>query len=443
MLSVSGARGIVGESMTPAVVVDLAAAFGSFIRAGRSQDNPTICLGRDTRPSGDMLSAAAAAGLASVGARVVDLGVVATPTVGVMVTELDACGGMVVTASHNPVEWNGLKCILMGGHAPPAEDASEILRRFREPDFILSRPREYVARVSDARGNDLHVERVLSQVDAGSIRAAGLRVVLDPNNGAGGPAGRQLLEALGCEVIALNDTPDGKFTHDPEPLAENMMQLAGETAAHAAAIGFGQDPDADRLAIVDERGRYIGEEYTLVLAAMRVLQTGPPGPIVVNLSTSRMIDDVVRRYPGAEVRRTPVGEANVVAEMKRCGAVLGGEGNGGVILPPVCWIRDSLGAMALVLDLLAACRKPLSTLVDQVPRYVMIKSKVAGVVDAARVAAHFAGERIDSTDGIRVDLDDGWVHVRPSNTEPVTRIIAEAGTRARAEQLVTAATCHP
>ena len=441
MLSISGARGIVGESMTPAVAMDFAAAFASSVRAGGAPDNPTVCLGRDTRPSGDMLAAAAAAGLTAVGARVIDLGVVPTPTVGVMVVERRAHGGMVITASHNPVQWNGLKCIASGGHAPSAQSTTEILRRFEERDFILSRPREFVPRETDDRGPGLHVERVLDQVDVGAIRSARLRVVLDSNNGAGGAAGRLLLEALGCEVIALNDTPHGNFTHDPEPLADNMRQLAAQTAACDAAVGFGQDPDADRLAIVDERGRYIGEEYTLVLAAQQVLEAKPPGPIAVNLSTSRMIDDVAQRYPGAEVHRTPVGEANVVAEMKRCEAILGGEGNGGVILPSVCWIRDSLGAMALVLDLLAATRHSLGTLVEQLPRYVMIKQKIDipdgnGGLLTSRVTEHFAGARINSTDGVRADLDDGWVHVRPSNTEPVIRVIAEARTQDRAQQLI-------
>jgi len=446
MLSISGARGIVGESMTPAVAMDFAAAFGSSVRADGAPDNPTVCLGRDTRPSGETLLAAAAAGLATVGARVVDLGVVATPTVGVMVAEHDAHGGMVITASHNPVEWNGLKCITSGGHAPSAQSTAEILRRFEERDFILSPPKAFVPRETDDRGPGLHVQRVLAQVDVGSIRSARLRVVLDANNGAGGVGGRLLLEALGCEVIALNETPHGEFAHDPEPLAENMQQLAAETAARDAAVGFGQDPDADRLAIVDERGRYIGEEYTLVLAARRVLEGGPPGPIAANLSTSRMIDDVARRFAGAEVHRTPVGEAHVVAEMKRCDAILGGEGNGGVILPSVCWVRDSLGAMALVLDLLAASRKPVSALVEEVPRYVMIKTKVEGEMDAARFTERFAGARINSIDGVRADFDDGWVHVRPSNTEPVVRVIAEAQTQERAQQLVdeaTAAACRP
>ncbi len=452
MLSVSGARGIVGQSMTPAVACDFAAAFGSFVRATAGVGEPskapkppepaTICLGRDTRSSSEMLSAAAAAGLMAVGARVVDLGVAATPTIGVMVDELGAAGGIVITASHNPTEWNGLKCISAGGAAPPPTDAQEILRRFRERDFILAAPKAFVPRVADDRSHRIHVERVLAQVDAQPIRSARPRVVLDPNNGAGGTAGRMLLEELGCDVITINDAPRGRFAHPPEPLEGNLQQLATTTAAEGAHAGFGQDPDADRLAIVDDRGRYLGEEYTIVLAARRLLESRGAVPMVVNLSTSRMIDDLARHHPGATVHRAAVGEANVVVEMKRRGAAVGGEGNGGVILPAVCWIRDSLSAMALVLELMVAARRPLSALVDEMPRYEMIKDKLDlpeghDAADAARrVARHFAGENVNTTDGVRVDLDNGWVHLRPSNTEPIIRIIAEAQTRERARELI-------
>lgn len=429
--------------MTPAVACDFAAAFGSFVLAtAGGSDPPTLCLGRDTRSSSEMLSASAAAGLMAVGARVVDLGVTATPTLGVMVDELGAAGGLVITASHNPTQWNGLKCISAGGAAPPPADAHEILRRFRERDFILAAPRAFVPRAADDRSHRIHVERVLAQVDAESIRAARPRVVLDPNNGAGGTAGRQLLEALGCDVIAINDAPRGCFAHPPEPLEENLQQLARTTAAEGAHAGFAQDPDADRLAIVDERGRYLGEEYTVVLAARRLLESRGAVPMVVNLSTSRMIDDLARNHPGATVHRAAVGEANVVVEMKHRGAAVGGEGNGGVILPAVCWIRDSLSAMALVLELMVAAQRPLSALVDEMPRYEMIKDKLDlpegydAADGAERVARHFSGENISTTDGIRVDLEDGWVHLRPSNTEPIIRVIAESPTRSRTRELI-------
>jgi phosphomannomutase len=328
MLSVSGARGIVGESMTPAVAADFAAAFGSWVRETTGQPCPALCLGRDTRPSGEVLAAAAAGGLGAVGARVIDLGVVATPTVGVMVTERRAAGGVMITASHNPAEWNGLKCINAEGAAPPQPEVEQILRRFSRRDFQPAPPQDRPAGERDDRGHEVHVGRVLANVDREAIRSARLRVVLDSNNGAGCVGGRMLLEALGCEVIHLNGEPHGRFAHTPEPVEGNLGHLARRTAEEGADLGFGQDPDADRLAVIDEQGRFIGEEYTLVLAARRLLDVHGGGPIVVNLSTSRMIDDLAAAEPGASVHRTRVGEANVAQGMQRAGALVGGEGNG-------------------------------------------------------------------------------------------------------------------
>jgi phosphomannomutase len=444
MLSISGARGIVGDSMTPAVAADFAAAFGSGTQDMSATTQPIVCLGRDTRPSSEMLAAAAAAGLAEVGARVVDLGVVATPTVGVVVTARGAGGGLMITGSHNPVEWNGLKCIGPDGAAPPRPEVDRILQRFGERDFQLARPRDYAAREHDAGGSEAHIEKVLAQVDSEAIRSAGLRVVLDSVNGAGAAAGRTLLNALGCKWTLLNGEPHGHFARGPEPVPENLGQLARRTADEQADVGFAQDPDADRLAIVDEAGRCIGEECTLVLAARRWLDLHGGGPVVVNLSTSRMIDDVAGACPGATVHRTPVGEAHVVQGMQRAGATLGGEGNGGVILRPVCLIRDSLSAMALVLDLAVATGRPLSAIVAQLPAYVMVKrryeiepgdgSAVARALE--RVTNRFAGADLNTDDGLRLDLDDGWAHLRPSNTEPIVRLIAEARSAQRVQELI-------
>jgi phosphomannomutase len=444
MLSISGARGIVGDSMTPAVAVGFAAAFGSWARDTSAAASPVICLGRDTRPSSEMLAAAAATGLTATGSRVVDLGVVATPTIGVAVTALGAAGGVMITASHNPAEWNGLKCIGADGAAPPPAEVDRILHRFRERDFRLTPPRDYAGREHDPRGPETHVEKVLAHVDAPAIRAAGLRVVLDPVNGAGGAAGSALLEALGCTVILVNGEPHGRFGRGPEPVPENIGELARRTAAEHAHVGFALDPDGDRLAIVDESGRCLGEELTLALAARRWLDLNGGGPIVVNLSTSRTIDDLADGYPGATVHRTPVGEAHVAAAMQRVGSALGGEGNGGVILRPVGLIRDSLSAMALVLDLAAAAGRPLSEIAAGLPAYVMIKRRCeldprdgAAVTRALeRVTRRFAGANRNTDDGLRLDLDDGWVHLRPSNTEPVVRLIAEARTAQRAQQLL-------
>jgi phosphomannomutase len=462
MLSVSGARGIVGRSMTPAVATDFASAFGSFIRHATGQENPTLCVGRDSRPSGRMLADAAVAGLAAVGCNIVRLGIVTTPSVAVMIDVHKAAGGMVVTASHNPIEWNGLKCLNPNGVAPPAFQARDIIDRFHRRHIDFAAVHELGTIRDDETAHVTHVGRVLANVDVDAIRRAKFRVVLDSVNGAGCVPGRLLLEELGCEVIHLNGEPTGLFAHRPEPTEANLTGLAAATAQHAAAIGFAQDPDADRLAIIDERGTYIGEEYTLVLAAMRALEihasNAPTSPtrergeilLAANLSTSRMIDDVAAKWPGARVLRTPVGEANIVDALKPHGsaALLGGEGNGGVIWPPVCWVRDSLGSMALVLSLLAHHGMSLSAMAGGMPRYAMIKHKfdLAAVGGTAaiepaltRVRAHYAGDvsaKINDSDGVRIDLPDGWVHLRPSNTEPILRLIAEATTKERAWALI-------
>lgn len=445
MLSVSGARGLVGRTMTPATAADFAAAFGSFIKTATGMASPTLCVGRDSRPSGEMLAAAAIAGLASVGCRVIDLGIVTTPTVAIMIGRHRAAGGMVVTASHNPIAWNGLKCLNADGVAPPPCDAQQVIDRFRNraidsADVLDLQPLE-----RDSSGDETHVERVLANIDAEAIRAGRLTVVLDSVNGAGCRAGRMLLERLGCKVLHLNGEPHGRFAHTPEPTEENLRDLAAETGRSDAACGFAQDPDADRLAIVDERGRYIGEEYTLVLASLRVQELEGPGAMAANLSTSRMIDDLAATFEGASVYRTAVGEANVVDVMKPTGAIVGGEGNGGVIWPRICWVRDSFTAMALVLSLLASRKRSLSEIVDELPRYAMIKRKLdlsaIGGQDAVapaleRAKAAFAGERVNDADGVRIDVADGWVHLRPSNTEPIIRLIAEAKSEERAASLI-------
>ena len=283
----------------------------------------------------------------------------------------------------------------------------------------------------------------MDSVDVERIRNRRFRVVLDANHGSGSVLGRRLLEELACQTVVLGDVPDGKFKHPPEPTAENLRSVSPAIIELKADVGFCQDPDADRLAIIDEQGRFIGEEYTLVLAARRWMDLHGPAPIVVNLSTSRMIDDLVRRYPGACVHRTPVGEVNVAVAMKRTEAPIGGEGNGGVILPQVCWTRDSLAAMALVHGLVADAGRPLSALVSELPQYVMIKHRLERAGDGddlasamEKVSRRFADEDVNTADGVRVDVADGWVHLRPSNTEPIIRLIAEAGTRERAWELI-------
>jgi len=449
MLSVSGARGIVGRSMTPPLAAEFAAAFGSHLRARTGIAAPAVCIGRDGRMSGQMLSAAAAAGLTATGCRVIDLGVVATPTVGVMIGRCRAAGGIVITASHNPVEWNGLKCLIghgeEGGFAPPRREADAVIVRFHERAIDYADVPSLVPMERHHAGDSEHVRRVLDIVDVEAIRRAGIKIVLDSINGGGGSSGRMLLEELGCELVHLNSEPTGRFTHAPEPVRENLADLAERTSRERAVCGFAQDPDADRLAIIDESGRYIGEEYTLALAALRALEREGSGTLAANLSTSRMIDDIAARFPGSDVVRTAVGEANVVEAMQGHGAIIGGEGNGGVIWPRVCWIRDSLAAMALVLELLASRSAPLSSVVDELPRYAMVKTKFdltdIGGLDAVgemlqRVRKEYASQRVSDADGVRVDFDDGWVHLRASNTEPILRLIAEADSEDRARALI-------
>ncbi len=295
--------------------------------------------------------------------------------------------------------------------------------------------------VVDASAAQAHVEAALKIVDVPSIAAKRYRIVLDSINGAGCEEGRLLLERLGCEVIQVNGEPTGRFAHTPEPIAENLTQLCDEVLRHKASAGFAQDPDADRLAIVNEQGRFIGEEYTLALAA-KYLFKALPGPTAANLSTSRMIDDLAAAAGGpCKVHRSAVGEANVVAAMKANGCVWGGEGNGGVIDTRVGVIRDSLTAMALVLQLMASSGKSISQLVAEIPAYTMIKTKfecskdrIARVLKA--VTEQYRNQRISDIDGVRIDLPDGWAHIRGSNTEPIIRIIAEATTPARADGLV-------
>ncbi len=444
LLSISGARGIVGESMTPAVARDIAKSFGSHLIELGGKTHPTLLIGRDTRPSSPMLAKAAADGLRDLGCEVVQLGVVATPTVAVMVSHRNAAGGLVITASHNPVEYNGLKCLNARGIAPPPGDVEKVVRRFRSRSFGPPATTARPAMTLDETGNQTHVTRVLANIDATAIQAARLTVVLDSANGAGGQAARMLLEALGCHVIHLNAEPTGRCPHGLEPIGPNLAQLAQETAAHAAAVGFGLDLDADRMALVDETGTIVGEEYTLLLAAKRLLDLYGGATVVVNLSTSRMIDDVVAEYPDAAVVRTAVGEANVAAAMVETGALVGGEGNGGVIFPPVCWVRDSLSAMGLTLSLLAADGAPLSAILKGLPRYTMLKHRFElerlGGLEAAghileRVKEHYRDEDVNTADGVRIDFADGWAHLRASNTEPIVRLIVEAKTASRAHAL--------
>ncbi len=423
-MSVSGVRGIIGDSMTPTLAAELGMAFGAHLDSG------TVVVGRDSRPSGPMVQSALVGGLLSAGCKVVELGIVSTPGTALMIGELSAAGGVVITASHNPVQWNGIKFLTAQGCAPSPEVAESIFAAYRQKNFPLADVDRIGTIERDHSTHDQHLARVSRVVNVEAIRRRQLKVVLDSINGAGGVGGKMLLEHLGCRVVHINAEPHGRFAHTPEPTAENLTSLCSAVLENGADLGFAQDPDADRLAVVDNKGRYIGEEYTLVLAAKQVLSQHP-GPVAVNLSTSRMIDDLVAQVgQGASVIRTAVGEANVVHAMLEHNCVLGGEGNGGVIDPRVVFVRDSFVAMGLVLNLLAGDWRPLSNVVDDLPSYVMLKQKVdldrGGMkswMDRVRMSVQ---GQMNNADGLRIDWPEGWVHVRPSNTEPIARIISEA-----------------
>jgi len=455
MLSVSGLRGLVGRSLTPPVAAKYGAAVGQWLREtcrirdrgtppGAPGSAPRVVIGRDSRPSGEVFEMAVASGLAAVGCQVIRLGIVSTPGVALMAGHLNADGGVVVTASHNPIEWNGIKVLRHDGVAPTAEQAERIIRIFHEEAAVYAAPTDIPTVISNDSSIQVHADRVLTHVDIEAIRARGLKVVLDSVHGAGGPETAELLERLGVECVHLWAEPTGLFPHTPEPTRENLTALCEAVREHGADVGFAQDPDADRLAIVDNTGRYIGEEYTLALAAMHILNRAggsSRGQVAVaNLSSSRMLDDIAAAA-GATALRSAVGEANVAEVMKQHHAVIGGEGNGGVIFPPVSHVRDSLVGIALVLELLATTGRPLDQLVAGIPSYAIVKDKVAirpGMTDGleATLRQAFPDQRFDTQDGVRVDWPDRWVHVRASNTEPILRVIAEAADEPAALALI-------
>jgi len=441
IISVSGMRGIVGENLTASVAADYGCAFGTFLKENHvgKKVRLSVCVGRDSRPSGQELGSAVAEGLCKVGIDVIDLRIVTTPCVGIMLRELGCAGGVVVTASHNPGQYNGIKLLLSNGIAPPSDAAEQIKQYFFDKHFGFVDSSDCGNITSDEQTDTIHIAKVLAIVDRGAIAEKKFKVVMDSVNGAGGRVTKKMLAELGCEVSAINDEPTGLFAHGPEPTAENLKGLCEVVKAKGAEVGFAQDPDADRLAIVDENGNYIGEEYSLALAAKYIFSK-KTGRAATNLSTSRMIDDVAERA-GGQVIRTAVGEANVAAAMLEHDCIIGGEGNGGVIDLRVGPVRDSLVGIALVLQLMTETRKTISQLVSEIGGYYMSKDKFAAdksqarrILDSAKKT--FTDAKLNISDGCRFDFDDGWLHLRTSNTEPVMRIIIEARDMRTAEKYV-------
>jgi phosphomannomutase len=454
MISVSGVRGLVGSDLTPEVVARWAAAFGVWARAGSGERGrgsgkrrPSVVLGRDARTSGPMFAQAAAAGLMSVGCEVIDVGLVATPTVQLAVEHHRAAGGIVLTASHNPIEWNALKFVGPDGIFLDGVAGTRV--RELASDGRLGRAGyDALGEVaSDAHAIERHLDAVLRlrALDVRAIRRRRFHVALDTVRGAGGAVMPDLLERLGCRVAAINLETDGRFPRPPEPLPENLKALGALVRRTKADIGIAVDPDVDRLAIVDEKGRAIGEDYTLAFAIRAVLggravgRKGGKRAVVCNLSTSLVVEDAARDC-GATVVRAPVGEAHVARKILELKAPIGGEGNGGVMYPALHVGRDAPVAAALVLALLARERRSVSALVAAAPRYAIVKAKVARgprlepVYDGLRRA--FPDAAVDTQDGLRLAWGDRWLHVRPSGTEPIIRLIAEAPSAAEAERLI-------
>lgn len=445
MVSVSGVRGRVAAPLTPELMAGIAAAFGGFLRREGSQG--PVFVGRDSRTSGPMFQRAVVAGLQSVGVDVVTLGVVPTPTLLLAVEEAGAAGGICVTASHNPAEWNALKLVSGEGIFLDAE----LSGRFREFLTQEDPPRAGWEGIGTVRDDpdawDRHLERILDlpHVEVDAIRDRGLHVAVDCVHGAGGPVVSELLQALGCTWEGIGMEADGRFPRDPEPTAANLSDLGALVRRSGAEIGLAIDPDADRLSLVDETGTPMGEDLTLALAAAAVLRR-TPGPVVTNLSTSQVVEDVARAHD-ASVFRAPVGEVNVARAMQKAGAVVGGEGNGGVILSALHHTRDAPLAVALILQHLVDEGTTASRAAGRWPVYEIVKTKVEfprnALPDAyAALGDDLEADETDTSDGLRLtwSRSRSWLHVRPSGTEPVVRLIAEAPDARAASALVQRAT---
>lgn len=434
-VGVSGVRGVVGESFTPQIVAGFAQAFGTFVGQG------PVLVGRDTRPSGLMLQYAVVAGLQSVGCSPVLLGVVPTPTVLLMTKHRGARGGIAITASHNAAKWNALKFADRSGLFLEESRAQELFDVYHQQDFPLVEEAALPSVSHLSNPMEQHVKQVLDYVDVAAIRARRFRVAVDCVNGVGALFSAQFLrDHLGCEVVSLNDEPTGIFAREPEPLAEHIGELCEAVVKNTCDIGFAQDPDGDRLALVNERGEAIGEDFTLAFVARQILEAHEKGPVAISLSTSRAVEDVVRSYD-CEVIRTGIGETFVARAMLRSSAVVGGEHTGGVIIPKIHPCRDSFGAMAVILELLARTGKTVSELRAEIPRYVVVRRKLPTRPERAAEALReirrlHAGRKMNLMDGLFIEFDQAWAHIRRSNTEPVMRLMVEAPCEASANALI-------
>jgi len=432
-VSISGVRGIVGESLTPQLAARFASAFGTYLGQGQ------VLVGQDSRPSGLMLKKAVIAGLLATGCQPVEVGILPLPTILFLTRKMQARGAVVITASHNPSNWNGLKFISQDGLYLRSSEVEEFLDIFHQGEFTYVPAERIKPALSEKEAGYLHLRRIFSQIKVNEIKKRKFRLVADCANGAGATLLPRFLQELGAEVRFINTELSGKFAHQSEPTPENLKELGHEVRAFQADLGLAQDADADRLALVDEQGQPLGEDATLTLSVDHVLSR-KKGPIVVNLSSSMVIEDIARKY-GVRVYRTKIGESNVVEKMLETRAVVGGEGNGGVIWPAVHPCRDSFTAAGLILEKLSSFPGSISQLMATYPRYYLLKDKFDCPAELAfkvvtELRRRYQRENTSTLDGLKIIWEEAWVHLRPSNTEPIMRIIAEARSPEKARELL-------
>ena len=437
IVSISGIRGLVGQSLTDEVVARFAAAFGTTL-----DSDATVIIARDTRPSGAGFAKVAAAALAQTGCRVIDLGKCSTPGAKLLITELDAQGAIVITASHNPHPWNGLKLVRSDGIFLNAEQGQRVEALFHSGEFRQADGGS-IATLDPAEVKKRHLDKILAHIDADAIRQARFKVAVDPCNGAGALLAPDLLAALGAEATLINAEPDGEFAHEPEPVPANLVQLGAAVRDNNCAIGFAIDPDADRVTLVGADGEALGEDLTLALAVQAVTARNP-GPVVTTLSSSQAISDAATRN-GCPVHLTAVGEVNVVEKMVEENAAIGGEGNGGVILTQIDPGRDAAAGLALVLEAMATTGQSLAELVAALPTYAIDKRKITCSPAELEAALAALLDRYPDAyvhpvcDGSKLylsgQLECPWIHLRASNTEPIVRVIAESESAEEAARL--------
>ncbi len=443
--SISGIRGTIGgkvdENLTPLDVVKFTSAFGTWLQNNKNKKDLTLVVGRDARISGSMVNSLVTATLQGLGIHVVDLGLSTTPTVEVMVPELNADGGIILTASHNPKQWNALKLLNEKGEFITGENGTEVLALAESQDFDYAEVDDLGKYETRDDAFDIHIQKILDlpMVDAEAIKAKKFKVVVDAVNSTGGIAIPQLLDHLGCEVVKLYCEPNGHFPHNPEPLKEHLGDICALMKTEKADVGIVVDPDVDRLALVDENGELFGEEYTLVAVADYLLKN-KKGTAISNLSSSRALRDVALNHD-SEYFASAVGEVNVVTLMKEKNAIIGGEGNGGIIYPDLHYGRDSLVGVALFLTHLAKENKTVSELRATYPSYFMGKKKIELTPDIdvdsllTKMEKEYQTEYISTIDGVKIDFETNWVHLRKSNTEPIIRIYTEAFSQKEADDL--------